>query len=167
MVLRWLCDSPRTGCAWRIIPLCMWREQAIIEWSRRVISIVGCCHCVKLCAHATRDFLSQQLQSSSFYQVDFKHEQPQVLSPDLHVAIGTIHQTQEAANVLWAYRHNSQGCQMVTNLAYIAKKHYFRKNVPTFLEIFLMPNFCFIYQLPVLAKQSIHIVTKLQTENTV
>ena len=34
VVLRWLCDSPRTGCAWRITPLCMWREQAIIEWSR-------------------------------------------------------------------------------------------------------------------------------------
>jgi len=34
VVLRWLCDSPRTGCAWRITTLCMWREQAIIEWSR-------------------------------------------------------------------------------------------------------------------------------------
>jgi len=34
MVLHWLCDSPRTGCAWRItLFLCMWREQAIIEWS--------------------------------------------------------------------------------------------------------------------------------------
>jgi len=33
VVLCWLCDSPRTGCAWRITPLCMWREQAIIEWS--------------------------------------------------------------------------------------------------------------------------------------
>ena len=42
MVLRRLCDSPRTGCAWRITPLCKWREQAIIEWSRRVISIVAC-----------------------------------------------------------------------------------------------------------------------------
>jgi len=60
VVLRWLCDSPRTGCAWRITPLCMWREQAIIEWSRRVISIVACCHGAKLCAHAARDFRSQQ-----------------------------------------------------------------------------------------------------------
>ena len=33
----------------------MWREQAIIEWSRRVISIVACCHGAKLCAHAARD----------------------------------------------------------------------------------------------------------------
>ena len=39
--------------------ICMWREQAI-EWSRRVISIVACCHSAKLCAHATRDFQSQQ-----------------------------------------------------------------------------------------------------------
>jgi len=39
---------------------CMWREQAIIEWSRQVISIVACCHGAKLCAHATRDFRSQQ-----------------------------------------------------------------------------------------------------------
>jgi len=23
VVLRWLCDSPRTGCAWRITPLYM------------------------------------------------------------------------------------------------------------------------------------------------
>jgi len=60
VVLRWVCDSPRTGCAWRITPLCMWREQAIIEWSRRVISIVACCHGAKLCAHAIRDFRSQQ-----------------------------------------------------------------------------------------------------------
>ena len=40
--------------------ICMWREQAIIEWSRRVISIVACCHGAKLCAHAARDFRSQQ-----------------------------------------------------------------------------------------------------------
>jgi len=60
VVLRWLCDSPWTGCAWRITPLCMWREQAIIEWSRRVISIVACCHGAKLCAHAARNFRSQQ-----------------------------------------------------------------------------------------------------------
>jgi len=33
-----------------------WREQAIIEWSRRVISIVACCHGAKLCAHAARAF---------------------------------------------------------------------------------------------------------------
>ena len=38
----------------------IWREQAIIEWSRRVISIVACCHGAKFCAHAARDFRSQQ-----------------------------------------------------------------------------------------------------------
>jgi len=37
-----------------------WREQAIIEWSRRVNSIVACCHNAKLCAHAAWDFWSQQ-----------------------------------------------------------------------------------------------------------
>jgi len=37
-----------------------WREQAIIEWLRRGISIVACCHSVKLCAHTARDFRSQQ-----------------------------------------------------------------------------------------------------------
>jgi len=43
--------------------ICMWREQAIIEWSRRVISIVACCHSAKLCAHAARDFRSQQYKT--------------------------------------------------------------------------------------------------------
>jgi len=38
----------------------VWREQAIIEWSRRLISIVACCHGAKLCAYAARDFRSQQ-----------------------------------------------------------------------------------------------------------
>jgi len=40
-----------------------WHEQAIIEWSWHVNSIVACCHSVKLCAHAARDFRSQQLLS--------------------------------------------------------------------------------------------------------
>jgi len=40
-------------------PVCMWPEQAIIEWSRRVISIVACCRGAKLCAHAAQDFRSQ------------------------------------------------------------------------------------------------------------
>jgi len=37
-----------------------WCEQAVIEWSRRVISIVACYHGAKLCAHAARDLRSQQ-----------------------------------------------------------------------------------------------------------
>ena len=40
----------------------MRREQAIIEWSWRVNSIVACCHSVKLCALATRAFRSQHWQ---------------------------------------------------------------------------------------------------------
>jgi len=35
------------------------REQAIIEWSRQVNSIVACCHSIKLCAHAARAFRLQ------------------------------------------------------------------------------------------------------------
>jgi len=42
----------------------MWREQEIIEWSWHVNSIVACCHSAKLCAHAARDFRSQQFQPS-------------------------------------------------------------------------------------------------------
>ena len=38
----------------------MWREQAIIEWSWHVNSIVACCHSAKLCAYAARGFRSQQ-----------------------------------------------------------------------------------------------------------
>ena len=53
-------DSPRTGCARRTTPIYMWREQAIIEWTRRVNSIVACCHSVKLYALAARVFRSQQ-----------------------------------------------------------------------------------------------------------
>jgi len=41
-------------------PTYMWREQAIIEWSSHVNSIVACCHSVKLCAHIARAFWSQQ-----------------------------------------------------------------------------------------------------------
>ena len=54
LALRWMRGSPRTECAWRTTPIYMWREQAIIEWSRRVNSIVACCHGAKLCAHAAR-----------------------------------------------------------------------------------------------------------------
>jgi len=33
-----------------------WRDQAIIEWFRRVIVIVACCHSAKPCAHAAQAF---------------------------------------------------------------------------------------------------------------
>jgi len=62
MALRWLCDSPRTGCAWRITPLYMQREQAMIREIASMISIVACCRGAKLCAHAARDFRSQHNQ---------------------------------------------------------------------------------------------------------
>jgi len=37
----------------------------------------------------------------SFDQVQIKHDQSQVFSPDSHVTIGTMHQKQDAVNVLW------------------------------------------------------------------
>ena len=47
LALCWKCNSPRTGCAWRITPISVWHEQPIIEWLQRMISIVACCHSVK------------------------------------------------------------------------------------------------------------------------
>ena len=63
VVLRWLCVSPRTGCAWEITPLYMWSEQAIVREIASMISIVACCHGAKLCAYAARDFRSHQCQA--------------------------------------------------------------------------------------------------------
>jgi len=41
----------------------MWHEQAIIEWSWHVISIVACFHSVKLGALAAHAFWLQQCQT--------------------------------------------------------------------------------------------------------
>ena len=72
---RWMCDSPRTGCARRITPTYVWREQAIIEWSPLVISIVACCHSVKLCALAARAFRPQQHENQRIIRKSFiKHQ---------------------------------------------------------------------------------------------
>jgi len=60
LVLCWMCDLPRTGCTWRATPIYMCRKQAEIEWGRRGISIVACCHNVKLCILAAWAFQSQQ-----------------------------------------------------------------------------------------------------------
>jgi len=64
-----LCAKNNTGCARRTTPLYMWREQAIIEWSWHVKSIVACCHSAKLCAHAARDFRSQQYVSLNSFGI--------------------------------------------------------------------------------------------------
>jgi len=40
-------------------------------------------------------------------QVHFKHEQSQIRLIESRVTIGTIQQTQDAASVLWVYRHKS------------------------------------------------------------
>ena len=55
-----MCDSPRMGCAWRTTPICMCHKQAIIQWLRRMISIVACWHSVKFCTYAAQAFRSQQ-----------------------------------------------------------------------------------------------------------
>jgi len=59
LILLWKCDSPQMRCAQMATHKYMWREQAIIEWSRQVISIIACGHSVKLCALAVRGFWSQ------------------------------------------------------------------------------------------------------------
>jgi len=41
------------------------------------------------------------VQLLNFDQVYFKHKQSQVLSPDLHVRIGTIQHIKDATNVHW------------------------------------------------------------------
>ena len=43
-----------------------WHEKAIIEWSWHVISIVACCHSMKLCAYAAQDFPSQHMGALGF-----------------------------------------------------------------------------------------------------
>jgi len=54
LALRCMRDSTRTGCAWRTRPIYMWRKETIIEWARRMISIVACCHSLKLCTLTAR-----------------------------------------------------------------------------------------------------------------
>ena len=68
--------------------ICMWREQAIIEWSRRVISIVACCHGAKLCAHAAWDFRSQHYLQS-FIPLHDTHHIWRLSSKSLNSGAGT------------------------------------------------------------------------------
>ena len=68
LALRLMCDSLQTGCAQRTTPIYMWPKQAIMEWSRCVIS-VACCWSVKLCTLATRAFRSQQLQNTNYQKI--------------------------------------------------------------------------------------------------
>jgi len=64
----WMRDAPRTGCALRVAPMCTWCEQAIVEWSRRVISIVAYCHIVKLCeALRWQQYYGRHLFCNSFF----------------------------------------------------------------------------------------------------
>ena len=56
--LWWMCDSTRTGCAWRTTST--WGEQAEIRLARRGIFITAWCHSRKLCALAALLFQSHQ-----------------------------------------------------------------------------------------------------------
>ena len=66
LALRWMHGSQRTECARRTTPINTWHEQAIKEWSRRVISIVACCHSAKLCAHSALALRSQHYLTCLF-----------------------------------------------------------------------------------------------------
>jgi len=61
-----MCVAPQTWCGLRITPVGKWHQQAMIERSRRVISVVAaCCHSVKLFWLTARALRSQQYQFSS------------------------------------------------------------------------------------------------------
>ena len=74
LMLRWKCNSPQMRCALRATHKYMWREQAITEWSRRVIFFTSCCHSVKLCALAIRAFWSQHKKYTSLSFTCLIHE---------------------------------------------------------------------------------------------
>jgi len=77
LMLRWKCDSPQMGCAQRATHKHMWSEQAKIEWSCQVISIIACYHSVKLCALAVRAFWSQHKKYTSLSFACLIHENGQ------------------------------------------------------------------------------------------
>ena len=77
LMLRWKWDSPQMGCPQRATHKYMWHEQAKIEWSRRVISIIACCQSVKLCALAVRVFWSQHKKYTSLSFACLIHENGQ------------------------------------------------------------------------------------------
>jgi len=43
-----MCDAPQTEYLLKISQMCMWHEQAVIEWACHLIFIVDCCHSAKL-----------------------------------------------------------------------------------------------------------------------
>jgi len=77
VALHWKCDSPWTRCAWRATHKYMWCKQAIIEWSCREVSIVACCHSVKLCVLAARPFGLQHKKYTSLSFACLIHENDQ------------------------------------------------------------------------------------------
>ena len=103
LALHWMCDSQWTGCVRRVTHIYLWRKQEIIEWCRwsdldelpliyaceaseqlillsngdeksdLVISIVACCHSVKLCTLAAQAFQLQQWHNAfSVYSTSWR-----------------------------------------------------------------------------------------------
>ena len=56
----------------------MWCEQATLERSWYVNTIVACCYSAKLCAHAARDFRSQQGHSRMVTRAAGSHPYPKL-----------------------------------------------------------------------------------------
>ena len=90
MCLLQMCDSPRTGYTWRATPIYMCRKHAEIEWARRGMSIVACCHSVKLCILAAWAF--QSLQSGPLTRM---WRWCQVQPSQKECATGTVHSKKE------------------------------------------------------------------------
>ena len=90
LVLCWMCDSPRTVCTWRTTSIYVCRRQAEIEWAQRGISLVACCHSVKLCILAAWAF---QLQQSS--ALTRMWSWCQVQPSQKECAIGAVHSKKE------------------------------------------------------------------------
>ena len=65
-------DSPRMRCVWRITPIYTWRQQAIIEWSHRMISncwLLPQCEVLHTCHSGFLNATVSSLSLDQFYQV--------------------------------------------------------------------------------------------------
>jgi len=87
----------------------MWREQAMIEWSWHVNSIVACCHSAKLCAHAARDFRSQhpyrygpdEFWVKSYKCAGFPPESVELAKHSTWVMINLLFDNSKRVMILW------------------------------------------------------------------
>jgi len=79
LALCWMCDSPRTRCAWRTAPIYVWHEQATIEWARRVISnllaatVWGVVHLPLVLSHRIKVVLWPGCENCARYNLNKKN----------------------------------------------------------------------------------------------